>query len=151
MRFSIYMPTERLSSPERLEKRLWTHYPIVSGEQRDVCELYNDGMHLYARRYVHKKPTSFLVWLPYRNTRPLVRYYVGSRRDVVNLKNPEVFRLYVDGHLGTTVLAMCDFGILGTAVRVQKYLVIPKGKTIKIDLRANDRRVNLVFTRYTVL
>ncbi len=146
----IYIPPERFVDSKRLEKRLWSHYPIVPGEQRDVCELYNNGEHLYARQFAWKKPTPYFVWLPYRDTRPLVRYYAYSGRDVVNLKNPEKFRLYLDGHLGNTVVAMLDFGCLGTSIRIQRYLVIPKDTTLKVELQSKERRVNIVFTQQKV-
>lgn len=149
MRRSIPLVPGQLIGPSLIEKRKISVYPIQAG-QRDVCELYNDGVHVYARMYSDGRSTPYFVWLPYRTSRPLVRHAGCGIRCIANLKNPETVRLHLDGHLGTTALVMFHF-FRWPNVSAEQYLVIGKQETVKVDLRASLKREKIAFTKFQVI
>ncbi len=149
MRHRFRLDPSARHDPRRLERRLWVHYPVDPGVMREVCEIYNNGEHLYLREYRWGLPTSVMIWLPYKDARPFIREYRCSRTDLANLKCPETLRIWVDGHMGTTSLLMFGLSLHGTRVRAEKYLAIPQGTSVRVDLRSNETRVNIQFTKFS--
>ena len=107
---------------------------------RMVCEIFNDGHHLYLRRFEDEKETPLFTWLPYSRARPLkLAYFKKKKFSDAHLTEDESITMCLDGHLDLTALVMFEY-TKGSKVRVRKYLVIREGTSIRFALLCQFRK-----------
>ncbi len=88
MRMYYRLPEECFGSSVEFFTRHLNVPPSKEEESgiRMVCEVFNDGHHLYLRRFEVEKETSLFTWLSYSRARPLkLAYFKQKKFSSVNL------------------------------------------------------------------
>lgn len=115
---------------------------VLVGFRRLVCELFNDGQHVYRREIHHGEPTLYFRWLPFASARPLVTSY---RSEFANLAREEKTEICIDGHLGTTVLVMFRYFRKFRPGYIEQYLVIREMQSVRVEFSISKKMKKLLF------